>query len=122
MVESEYIVFAAMKEAGTDKEVCLENENYRVGLSHGDIINANMYAPLKVGYARNDYGFMTNIGRFVSREEAAVIARNAGQLYEQCKETQTLNSYELDLITAGKRLMEENIKLYFQLKDCGFGL
>lgn len=116
MENKEYIIFAAMKKAGTDKEVSFENKNFRVGFSHGDILNANMYSQIKVGYNSDDYGFMTNTGRFVSRKEAADIARDAGQLYEVYNKTINLNSYELDIVAASEKFKQENYELWIKLR------
>lgn len=112
----EYIIFAAMRQMNSDKEVSLENKNFRVGLSHGDIINGNMFCHLKVGYNANDYGFLTNKCRFVSREEASDIARNAGQLLPHCTETKVLNSYEIDMVKASNQFKTDNYKMYNFLK------
>lgn len=112
----EYIVFAAMKQENTDKEIKVENHNFRVGFNHGDIISANMFNHIKVETSNLDsYGFITSTGRFVSRREAAEIARKNNQLRKGYENSVSLNSYEIDLYSASQRLKEENSALYYKL-------
>lgn len=115
MKENEYIVFAAMKQKETTEPISVENRNFRVGLNHGDIMNANMYSNIKVGFNESDYGFLTNLGRFVDRREAAEIARRNDQLKASYKETVRLNSFEIELSDAIHRFKEENYKLYVKI-------
>lgn len=112
----EYIVFAAMKQENTDKEIKVENHNFRVGFNHGDIISANMFNHIKVETSNPDsYGFITSTGRFVNRREAVEIARKNNQLRKGYEDSVSLNSYEIDLYSASQRLKEENSALYYKL-------
>lgn len=75
---SEYILAAALKRH-VPKHVNLPNDlpNVEIGLRHFDIRDR---FPGEVSMKMDDQGFLTSKGRFVSREEAEVIARNCGQL------------------------------------------
>lgn len=118
---TEYIVFAAMKQKGTDKPITIENNNFRVGFSHGDIMNSCVFSNFELDYRKeSDFGFITNQCRFVSREEGADIARNAGQLLEPYKNTKSLNSYQLDLYAACRKFKDDNETLFYKLQNLGF--
>ena len=76
--KSEYILAAALKRH-VPKDVNLPNDlpNVEIGIRHFDIRDR---FPGEVSMKMNDQGFLTSKGRFVSRKEAEVIARNCGQL------------------------------------------
>lgn len=76
--KKEYILAAALKRF-TPKEINLPNDlpKVEIGLRHFDIRDRFRG---EVSMKMNDQGFLTSEGRFVSRKEAEVIARNCGQL------------------------------------------
>ena len=82
----EYIICAAIKRKYTKR--CLKNYSteyqdiYKIelGYRHSDII-IKFYKQLELKMAAQ--GFFTSKGRFVSREEAAIIAFNCGQIPKQ---------------------------------------
>ena len=74
----EYIMAAALRRI-TPKNVNLPNDlpNVEIGIRHFDIRDR---FPGEVSMKMDDQGFLTSKGRFVSRKEAEVIARNCGQI------------------------------------------
>jgi len=84
--KTEYILCAAIKRVSTREcpKIYWQNDIYdiEIGYRHADILHRFK------GEASNnpyDQGFYTSKGRFVSREEAAKIAFEAGQISEQKK-------------------------------------
>lgn len=75
---TEYILAAALKRH-VPRAVNLPNDlpNVEIGLRHFDIRDR---FPGEVSMKIKDQGFLTSYGRFVSRKEAEVIARNCGQI------------------------------------------
>ena len=74
----EYIMAAALKRL-TPKDVSLPNDlpYVEIGIRHFDIRDR---FPGEVSMKMKDQGFLTSQGKFVSRKDAEVIARNCGQL------------------------------------------
>lgn len=74
----EYILAAALKRH-VPKDVNLSNDlpKVEIGIRHFDIRDR---FPGEVSMKMDDQGFLTSKGRFVSRKEAEVIARNCGQV------------------------------------------
>lgn len=75
----EYILCAAIALSIKDNESPIIIGGYR----HGNCFDT----AIKLGWAKRitqeEQGFITSIGRFVGREEAKEIARNAGQLIRE---------------------------------------
>lgn len=72
MEEKERITYAAVK---------FSNGTVLTGRNHGSIISNNALDPEGIReYVKKDMqGFLTSTGRFVDRQEAALIAWEAGQ-------------------------------------------
>lgn len=67
-----------------------------VGKSHAQLINRAVFAEWHLPITKEDQGFWTSSNRFVDREEAFKIAKNADQLNERAVEGQIL-LYSQDL-------------------------
>ena len=74
----EYILISALKRH-VPKDINLPNDlpKVEIGLRHFDIRDR---FPGEVSMKMDDQGFLTSKGRFVSRKEAEIIARNCGQI------------------------------------------
>ena len=74
----EYILCAALRRH-TPKPLKLPNDlpKIEIGLRHFDIRDR---FPGEVSMKMDDQGFLTSMGRFVSRKEAEKIARECGQV------------------------------------------
>jgi hypothetical protein len=84
----ERIVCAAIKE--------WESGRVHMGESHGAIISAELARTGRRVGARDTYGFITDRGRFVGREEAAGVAFASGQI-SRIKERLTSDDYKHEL-------------------------
>lgn len=76
--KKEYILCAALKRKAP-KLIALPNDlpKIEIGLRHFDIRD-RFYG--EVSMKMEDQGFLTSKGRFVSRKEAEIIARECGQI------------------------------------------
>lgn len=68
-----------------ERIVCAANKTPEgiviLGARHGDEIMVTVAQKMEVSLLKSEQGFYTNWQRFVSREEAMIIAREQGQLF-----------------------------------------
>ena len=106
MEKEEYIICAAMIVVEDKRQFpCVENRNLRIGMSHSEIISKNEYSDRKV-YVHEGYkGFLTSNLDFIFRQEAAIVAYQAGQVSSKRYE---LYSDDFDMEFYYEKFCEEN--------------
>lgn len=76
----------AKKETIKHAVVKAENGMMLLGKCHADCFYQGQNIGLKLSKKADDQGFITSTGRYVNRKEAAIIARDAGQLDPEDKQ------------------------------------